>query len=246
MFAANIYGDTLADIYEEIYPPGPDGDQAAEFISKNAPKGSVLELGVGTGRLALPMARKGLSVHGVDASSRMLEKLKENDTEKNVRVTEGDFSEELPNGLFDVSLIGLNTLFMVPDPEKQIDTLRLMRSRTKADGIVVVETYDPRIYHGRTEPKVDAHHLANGQISIHTTYVNSLEQTIVVAQTFIGEGTLNRLVEISRYAWLPELDLMARVSGLRLRSRFSSWNEEPVTDASRRYISVYEVSTAQD
>jgi SAM-dependent methyltransferase len=240
---ASSYGDTLAEVYDQLYPGSPDADQAAEFISELSPKGRILELGVGTGRLALRMAAKGLQVHGVDASPKILQKLRDQDSENNVLLTEADFSEELPEGDFDVALIALNTLFMLPDPEKQIDTLKLMRSRVGSGGRVVVETYNPSIYHNLKGPEVSAHHLEDGVVCLATAYPHPGAQTIVIVQTLLGVENDQRLVEVSRYAWPSELDLMARLAGLRIKARYSSWSGETPTHESPRYVSVYEVAS---
>lgn len=243
LYNVSSYGDTLAEVYDELYPGSPDADQTAEFISELAPKGKVLELGVGTGRLALRMAAKGLQVHGVDASPKILQKLRDQDPENNVRLTEADFSEELPAGDFDVALIALNTLFMLPDPEKQIDTLKLMKSRVAPGGTVVVETYNPLTYHSLKGPEVNAHHLEDGVVCLSTAYPHPGAQTVVIVQSLLGMEENKRLVEISRYAWPSELDLMARLAGLRIKARYSSWSGETATHESSRYVSVYEVAS---
>ncbi|WP_017585893.1 class I SAM-dependent methyltransferase [Nocardiopsis ganjiahuensis] len=244
MQTVNTYGDSLAGIYDMIYPTTPEADYAAEYISKLAPQGSVLELGVGTGRVALPMADRGLKVHGVEASEEMLRKLKENDPEGRVQSTLGDFSEELPEGKFDVTVNPLNTFCMVPDAEKQLNTLRLMRERTADHGVVILETYDPLVYHGLADgTKTDARHLQDGQVGIYTTYVDRTSQVAVVVQTFLGsDQSPGRVVELSRYVWPSELDLMARLVGLRLRGRYAGWREEPVTHHTGHFVSVYEVA----
>ncbi|CAL9505369.1 Cypemycin N-terminal methyltransferase [Nocardiopsis dassonvillei] len=244
MQTANTYGDSLAGVYDMIYPASPLADQAAEFIAGLAPGGSVLELGVGTGRVALPMAARGLKVTGIDASEEMLRKLRENDPEGRITAVVGDFSEELPEGSFDVTVNPLNTLCMISDAEKQLDTLRLMRSRTADDGVVVLETYNPLVYHGLDEgTKTEAQHLQDGQVGLYTTYVDRMAQLAVIVRTFVGGEESSRLVELSRYVWPSELDLMARLAGLRLRERYAGWGREPLTHHSQSFVSVYEVNT---
>ncbi|GAA0921467.1 class I SAM-dependent methyltransferase [Virgisporangium aurantiacum] len=244
MFDVTAYGDGLASVYDTLYPTTPDADQAAQFVNDEAPRGRVVELGVGTGRLALPMVKLGLRVHGVDASQRMLDLLAERDREGLVEVTVGDFTRQLPAGPFDVGLVALNTLFMVPDRDRQIETLRLLRSRLVPSGSVVVETYNPWYYHRLTEPRVDVHHLAPDRLMIDTSYADRVTQTVVIVHAELDGGTPRKVVELSRYAWPSELDLMARLAGLRLRDRFGGWNREPVTPETPRYVSVFEVADA--
>jgi SAM-dependent methyltransferase len=244
LFAVNEYGDGLAAVYDRIYPPAPDADATAQFVHDEAPDGRVLELGIGNGRLALPMAKLGLQVHGVDASKEMLKLLAERDSEGRIEVTVGDFTKQLPDGPFDVGLIGLNTLFMVREPDQQIETLRLLASRLVPAGVAVVETYNPWYYHRLAEPRVDVHHLGPEELMIDTSYVDRVNQSVAIVHALISGGAPRKVVELSRYAWAPELDLMARLAGLRLRDRFAGWNREPVTPESMSYVSVYVVSDA--
>ncbi|WP_432924908.1 class I SAM-dependent methyltransferase [Microbispora sp. CA-135349] len=241
MFDPSAYGDGLASVYDRLYPHTPEADKAAQFIAGHAPGGRLLELGVGTGRLALPLAGLGMRVHGVDASAQILDKLKERDPEGKITATLGDFTADLPEGPFDIALIGLNTLFMVPDREQQIETLRLMRSRLGEGGVAIVETYDPWYYHRLTDPRVDVHHIGEKEIMIDTSYVSRSTQTVYIVHTTVAGGTPEKLVEISRYAWPSELDLMARIAGLRLRARYSDWDGGPVREDALRHISVFEV-----
>jgi 2-polyprenyl-3-methyl-5-hydroxy-6-metoxy-1,4-benzoquinol methylase len=248
MLAVNGYGDGLADVYDQLYPSTPDADHAARFVADQAPAGRVLELGVGTGRIALPLAELGLRVHGVDASEQMLKQLTERDPRGRVEVTLGDFTSALPEGQYDVVLIALNTLFMVPDRDRQIEVLRLMRSRLAPSGVAIVETYDPWYYHRQSavDPRVDVHQLGPDRLMLDQTHVSRLEQRVVIVHSLLAGGPPRKVVEVSRYAWPSELDLMGRLAGLRLRDRFGGWNREPVTEHSLRYVSVFEVADAGD
>lgn len=244
MFEASAYGDHIAAIYDDVYPHTPDVDLAAEFISELAPQGTVLELGVGTGRLALPLADAGLRVHGVDASTGILEQLAKRDPDGRVTASVADFTKELPDGQFDVVLIGLNTLFMVPERDWQINALRLMRERLAPGAVAIVETYNPWYYHRLSEPRVEVHHLGEEELMVDTAYVNRAEQRVVIVHSRLAGGAPTKFVEVSRYAWASELELMAKVAGLRLRERHAGWDRSPVTDDSVRYISVFEADDA--
>jgi SAM-dependent methyltransferase len=119
-----MYGDELADIYDLIYPPTPEDELAAKFVAERTlPGGRVLEFGVGTGRVALPMADCGLQVHGIDASKRMLDTLVEKAGSRPITVQVGDFTSAKVDDTFDTALIALNTLFMVPSQDGQIAVL---------------------------------------------------------------------------------------------------------------------------
>jgi SAM-dependent methyltransferase len=242
MYQPNTYGDGLASVYDQIYPHTSDVDSAVTFIQAAAPQGRVLELGVGTGRLAFPLADAGLTVHGVDASEGILAKLTERDAEGRIETSVCDFTEELPEGEFDVVLIGLNTLFMVPDRDKQIDALRLMRSRLGEKGIAIAETYDPWYYHRQTEARVDVHHIGPTEIMIDTSYVSRKDQQVIIVHTVLDGGAPRKVLEMSRYAWPSELELMARAAGLTVREQWGGWNREPVMPDSKRYVWVFEAA----
>jgi SAM-dependent methyltransferase len=246
MVDVSTYGDGLASVYDALYPSTPDAEQAAHFVHEIAPKGRVLELGVGTGRLAVPMADLGLQVHGVDASEQMLGRWATRDPQRRVKASVGDFTSTLPDGPFDAVLIGLNTLFMVPDRDRQIETLRLAGTRLGHAGVLVVETYNPWYYHRLSEPRVEVHQLGPDKLMVDQDFADRLGQSVVIVHSILDGGAPRKVVEFSRYAWPSEFDLMARLAGLRLRDRFAGWKREPVTAESLRYVSVFEVSHVGD
>ncbi|BCL30473.1 class I SAM-dependent methyltransferase [Streptomyces aurantiacus] len=241
----NIYGKGMASIYDMLNPHSSDEVQeTAQFIYDEAPKGRVLELGVGTGRLALRLADMGMNVHGIDASEPMLQKLRERDSAARIKVSVGDFTESLPDDKYDVVLMSGGTFFLIASQERQIETLELMKSRLKSDGVVVIENYDPTYHHRNAEPATRTFPLENG-ILIETETVVRLYQAAITSRTVVGaEGFQGTFNEHLRYVWMSEFDLMARIAGLKLRDRFSSWKREPLTmDPSapvNRYLSVFE------
>lgn len=238
---AAAYGEAMVGVYDQIFPQTPDAEATAELVaSLTGGSGSVLEMAVGTGRLALPIARRGLEVVGVDASPRMLEELARKDPEGLVTPVRGDFLDTDLGRTFDLSLLALNTLFILPDQDEQIRVLANLRRHTRADGHVVIEAYDPLQYHGLTEPKVVTYQLGPAGLMIDTVMADPVHQTVLIVHAILEDGAMRKTVEVSRYAWPSELDLMARLAGLRLVARYGDWSAAPFTASSGRHVSVYQ------
>lgn len=234
------YGDALADIYDLMFPAADVDDMVDLLAGLTRPGARLVELGVGTGRVALPAARRGFDVHGVDASSKMLAKLRERDPEHLVKTVQADLSDHVIDGNFDLCYIVCNTLFMLPDRQLQIRALRRAAEHVDVGGRVVVEVYDPSGFHNRREPTVVAQQLRADRMLIGTTTVDPVNQIIVLMHTMLGPGTMSSYAEISRYAWPPELDLMAELAGLRRVARWGDWRKTPFGPDSDRHVSVYE------
>lgn len=233
------YGTTHRGIYDVLYPHGPDVENAADMIAKMCPAdGRVLELGIGHGRLAIPLAERGLRVHGVDASPAMLSWLRERDPQGRITAEEGDFTTTVAGTDFAVVAIVMNTLFAVPSADGQIECLRRMAEQVSDDGVVVVEAFDPTPYHGRTEVTNDLVHLPNG-IMVNTTHIDPGRQLMLVIRTLMTDDGMAKIREMVRYTWPSELDLMARIAGLELVSRSAGWLAEPVTVGCPRHVSIY-------
>lgn len=240
-YEPETYGDRIADLYEDLYRWKLDTESAVEGLAVLAGPGPVLELGVGTGRLAAPLAERGLEVHGIEASEYMVELLRGKPGGDRVRVAVGDFAEvEAPGGPYSMVFVVFNTLFALPDQETQISCLRRSAERLTGDGVVVVEVFVPDPCRFDRGQRVDASHVGTERVVLDVSNHDPVAQR-VVSQHLVLEGGKVRQVPVHvRYAWPAELDPMARLAGLRLRARHGGWREEPFTAESPRHISVYE------
>ncbi|MDE3723109.1 class I SAM-dependent methyltransferase [Nocardiopsis sp. N85] len=241
----SVYGEGLADIYDLIYPETPEAGMAAAFVRDRTPEGgSVLEFGVGTGRIALPMADLGLRVHGVDASQRMLDVLMEKAGDREITSALGDFTTVDCGGVHDTVLIAINTLFMVPSQEQQIACFENARRHLKDEGRLVIEVYEPTRFHSLpTGMDTMVQHLDRESLLLCSIQVDKVNQIAALGQAYLRSGELRKTPEISRYAWPAELDLMARVAGMRLVERYEDWLGSAFEHRSHRHISVYEPVT---
>lgn len=239
-FDPSRYGDGLADIYDLVYPATPEVGQAVDFLNDHCPeKGDILELGVGTGRLALPLAELGHRVHGVDASQKMLDKLAESDPDGTVETTLADFADIRLDRKFDVVLIALNTFFMLPSQELQIACLANARNHLKEGGKVIIEVYEPSRFHAIEGTDTQIQHLDSESVMINSIQVDRINQIVAIGQILFRSGEMQKTPEISRYAWPAELDLMARIAGLTPSERHENWLRHPFTQASPRHVSVF-------
>lgn len=243
MFDASKYGDQLFDVYDTLYPDSPESAKAAAYVAARTPKaGSVLELGVGTGRIAFDLVNEGLTVHGVDASPKILEVLagKAEGLEDQMTWSVGDFTNADMGGPHDTALVALNTLFMVPSQEGQISALANTRRHLRPGGRLVVEVYEPTRIHGlpsSTESRFTA--LDDQSMLLSSLYVDRVNQYAAMGQVFVRDGQMRNIPELSRYAFPPELDLMARMVGFELEERHEDWDSSKFDHRSERHISCY-------
>ncbi|MFD4697622.1 class I SAM-dependent methyltransferase [Streptomyces niveus] len=239
---SSAYGEALADVYDSLYPTsGPAIDSMIAFLEELRPApASLLELGVGTGRLAVPLAKHGYRVHGVDASPAMLAKLHENDPTGGITSSVADFSELVVQERYDIVLTALNTFFMLPTQELQISCLRGIHDALADGGVAVFETYNPQNYHRLSEATTQIGHLAADALLLDTIQVNRQLQSALVVHTILGPGGLRKVPEVSRYAWPAEFDVMARLTGLRVTGRWAGWDRSPLSELTEKHIVVVE------
>ncbi|GAA2539041.1 MULTISPECIES: class I SAM-dependent methyltransferase [Streptomyces] len=242
----NPYDDLLADVYDLMYPDALSGTaEAVEFVAGLCPPtGSVLEFGVGNGRLAVPLSARGLEVFGIDSSSRMLGDLAERDPDGKVKAVEGDFLTASTGRRHEVVLMALNTFFSLPQQEQQIDCLRRMREHLAPGGRVVLEAFDPSPYHRQEGERTTTRFLGPGTVMLESSHVVPSQQLIILVFALLADGPTRTAHTALRYAWPAEIDAMARCAGLRLVERHAGWEREPYGPGSQRHVSVYEAADA--
>ena len=236
------YGDGFADVYDDWYPDVSDVDATvARMVSLAGTNGRVLELGVGTGRLALPMAEAGLAVTGVDSSPAMLAKLAERDRSGVVEVVCGDMVDALPNGPFDAALVAYNTIFNLLDERTQQRCFEAVADRLVPGGAFVVEAFVPDVRtHAATPTDVSVRSLAVDRVVLSIT-VNTPEDQRADGQfvEFTETGGVRLRPWSIRWATPDQLDAMAEAAGLRLRDRWEDMTTSPFDDDSPTHVSVY-------
>lgn len=236
-YTASTYGDAIADVYDELYGAMDPGDAVAA-IATLANGRRVLELGVGTGRIAAPLAAAGVDVSGIDVSEPMLARLRA----KTGRVTvhTGDFTDLQMTGTFGVIFVAFNTFFTLPDQDTQVRCFRSVAQKLDAGGMFVIEAFVPDPSRFTKDQILQTLRVETDHVVIEATKHDRANQRLDSQLVMLREAGARLLPIQIRYAWPPELDLMAQLAGLRLRERWGSWKATPFTSSSPTHVSVYE------
>jgi len=233
------YGDRIADVYDAFYEETLDTHGAVEALAELADDGPVLELAIGTGRLALPLAQHGLEVHGVDASERMVEKLRAKPGGDGIPVTMGDFADVPVEGSYSLIFIAFNTLFALLTQEAQLRCFANAARHLTDDGVFVIEAFFPDLARFDRDQRAQATWVDPHRVMLDASRHNPVEQRVDSQHIVITEEETKLYPVSIRYAFPSELDLMARLAGLELRDRWGSWQRDPFTGETGRHVSVY-------
>jgi SAM-dependent methyltransferase len=236
----NYFGEAVAGIYDTLHADLEQAevvDPASDFLVGLVAGGSALEFGVGTGRLALPLSRRGVPVHGIDLSPEMVARLQTKPGADRVAVSIGDFATTRVDGRFRVVYLVRNTIMNLTTQDEQIECFRNASAHLEPGGCFVIEVLVPglqRLPPGeRFQPfAVTPNHLGFDEIDVAT-------QHLVSHHYWVIDGRTERFAAPFRYVWPSELDLMARLAGMTLQERWSSWTRDPFTNDSRGHISVW-------
>ena len=239
-YDAATYGDRIADVYDDWYVPRFDTTAVVDTLADLARGGHVLELGIGTGRIALPLAERGVEVHGVDASEAMVARLRAKPGGADIPVTIGDFAELEVDGTFSLIFIAFNTLFGLLSQDDQVTCFCNVAVHLAEDGLFAIEAFVPDVARFDRGQRTQATLVEPDQVMIDVSQHDPVGQLVRSQHVVIGEAGVKLYPVYIRYAWPSELDLMARLAGLRLRHRWGSWDREPFTAASSQHVSVYE------
>ncbi len=236
------YGRAVAADYDSLYRAVPEADEAVEVLAQLAGGEPVLEMGIGTGRLAVPLHSRGVAVAGIDASEEMVQRLRAKPGGDAIPVVVGDFSEARVDGEFAVVVLALHTIFGLPTPERQIRCFENAAHHLRTGGVFVLEArvVDPGDFRGgqAIEPR-----FSDGeQVEIQIQRYDGLTQRMDVTNVHLSNSGVRLNTYVNQYTSPREFDLMARIAGLRLRDRWEDWRRTPFTAHSRRHISIYERS----
>ncbi|GJF30419.1 methyltransferase [Kitasatospora sp. NE20-6] len=232
-----LFGEEWADDYDEktTLDPAP----AVDFLADLAGRGRALELAVGTGRVALPLAARGVRVEGVEGSDRMVRRLREKPGGTAIPVVVGDMADVPAEGPFALVYLVFNTLFNLIDPERQADCFRNVARVLDEDGAFVVEAYVPDPSFFDRGQRVETLAVTEDSATIEVYRFDLAAQRFHSQKiTFDADGVHLR-PHAERYCWPSELDLMAARAGLRLDRRFADWSGRPFGPDSTGHVSVY-------
>jgi SAM-dependent methyltransferase len=236
-YSHETYGERVAGVYDDWYSDyDPD---AIDTLADLAGQGRVLELGIGTGRIALPLSDKNVKVHGVDAASSMISRLRSKPGSERLTVTEGNFADVPVEEEFALVYIVFNTFFALPSQEEQVRCFRNVAKHLAPGGHFVIEAFVPDLTRFTGGQVNWATSVTADEVQLDVGQHDAATQRVISQKVVITDGNVRLYPVQIRYCWPSELDLMAQVAGLRLRERWSSWKREPFTSDSTKHISVY-------
>jgi SAM-dependent methyltransferase len=231
------YGDEIAEIYDEFYS---DYDPASiELLAELSGSGSALELGIGTGRIALPLHEKGVEVQGIDASETMVTRLRAKPGGSKIEVLIGSFAEFKMDRRFRLIYVVFNTFFNLQTQAEQVRCFQTVRRHLSPDGVFLMEAFVPdpcRFVDHQTVRTID---LAEERVRIEVSKIDPIAQQVSSQHTLISKDGIRFHPVRIRYAWPSELDLMAQIAGLSLQQRWGSWSKGEFGKQSQKHISIY-------
>jgi SAM-dependent methyltransferase len=236
----DYFGEDVAASYDddpEMFDPAVV-DPTVDFLAGLAGDGAALELGIGTGRIAVPLAQRGVRVHGIDLSAAMAARLKEKPGAEEIAVTIGDFATTRVEGTFSLAYLVFNTIMNLTTQDEQVACFQNAAAHLEPGGCFVIEVMLPDLQRLPAGETVRPFRVTPTRLGF--------DEYDVVAQGLVSHhySLIDAKFEASsmpfRYVWPAELDLMARLAGMKLRERWSSWQREPFTSASTEHVSVWE------
>ena len=231
------FGEEAAESYDD--EPRGDEEAAVAFLEQLAGGGPALELAVGTGRIALPLSACGIRVDGIDISSAMVAKLREKPGGDQISVTMGDFAEVGVSGEYRLIYVVYNTFHNLLTQDDQVRCFENVASHLTDDGSFLVEASSPSFFYRlRNDQHVDAEAVEVDEVVLDVLRHDPATQMIDESHVSLSHNGVRLFPIVQRYAWPSELDLMARIAGLRLKERWDGWSREPFTSTGN-VVSVY-------
>jgi SAM-dependent methyltransferase len=239
--AADYFGERIAESYEakwpELFEPAVV-EPTVSFLAALAGSGAALELGIGTGRIAVPLHQRGIRVHGIDLSPAMVARLRAEQAAATIGVTIGDFATTTVDASFTLVYLVRNTITNLTTQDEQVECFRNAAAHLESGGCFVIENYIPELR--RLPPGETVHpftvtptHLGFEEYDVASQIAHSHHYWVV-------DGQLEVRATPHRYVWPSELDLMARIAGMTLRERWAGWTRAPFTSDSRSHVSVWQ------
>jgi SAM-dependent methyltransferase len=242
----DYFGERVAERFDGRYADLADPavvDPIVDFLADLVGGGSALEFGVGTGRIALPLAQRGVRVHGIDLSEAMVARLLAKPGAEQVGVTVGDFATTTIEARFSVAYLVANTIMNLTTQDEQVACFRNAAAHLEPHGCFVIEVLVPGLQ--RLPPGETFQPFAVGPTHVGFDEYDVARQGLVSHHYWIDDDKVEVISPPFRYVWPSELDLMARLAGMTLRERWAGWKREPFTGDSTKHVSVWERSAAE-
>lgn len=237
------YGTAFAEHYDTWFGALADTDDTVEFLAELAGSGPVLELGIGTGRVALPLRARGIPVSGIDASAEMVAQLRARPGGERIPVTIGDFSRVPVEDTFSLIYLAAGTFFELPTQDDQLRCFAAVARRLAPGGLFVFDANLPEALFATQSTNGQVLTTTGDELVVRYRRLDPAAQRYVSHYVIVSDGSTRHMKVSFRYAAPGELDLMAQLAGLRLRERRGSWSGAQLTRSSVYHVSVYELSS---
>lgn len=238
-YGPSSYGDSIADRYDDLYENLFDTEATVTLLASYARGGRALELGIGTGRIALPLAERGVEVEGVDTSEAMVAKLRAKPGGDKIKVSFGNFVDPPVEGSFDLVYVPFNTLFALTTQEEQVTCFAKVADLLNEDGVFVLDAFVPDPTRFDRNQRISVESIDDDSVMIDATRNDPNGQRSHSYHVILSPEGIEMHPVVVRYAWPSELDLMARLAGLRLADRWATYRREPFVGDSPSHVSVY-------
>ena len=239
-YTASTYGDSVSGIYDQLY--GDIDQNSVSTLIDLARGGRALELGIGTGRIALPLYHAGLEIHGIDASHAMTDRLKAKPGGQDIPILHGDFAEFNLDLKFDLIYVVFNTFFGLQTQSDQVECFINIANHLSPNGVFVIEAFVPDMSRYDDNQTVRMVNITDDDLRFEVTQIDPLKQQVSSKLIHITESGTRMYPVKLRYAWPAELDLMAKIAGLEIRHRWGSWQKNELTIKDEQHISVYSLA----
>lgn len=235
------FDEHIAATYDEFsasqFDPSTLGP-TADFLAELAGGGKALELGIGTGRVALPLSQRGVPVHGIELSKAMVAKLNEKPGSEKIDVTVGDFSTTTVSDTFRLAYLVFNTIMNLTSQEAQVACFQNVAKHLEPGGFFVIEVSVPDLQRLPAGEKFRPFRVSEDRLGFDE--YDTARQSEISHHFRLIDGQWERFSIPFRYVWPSELDLMAQIAGMTLKERWSGWRREPFTSDSLKHISVWQ------
>jgi SAM-dependent methyltransferase len=233
------YGEAWSAQYDDLFGQRDDPEEVIAALERLTDGRSILDIGVGTGRLAVPLHDHGWRVAGIEASEAMISRLRARAGDRNITVHAGDMRTLRIDDQFDIALLAFSTLFLLPDQASQVQCVRNAVQHLAPMGQLVIEAFVPDHARWSEGRRVALSRWVDDGVEIEAARHDRARQAIEVRYlTLTGAGLGVRPLAL-RYAWPAEIDLMARLAGAELAQRWADWQGSSYGPTSQAHVSVY-------
>jgi SAM-dependent methyltransferase len=236
----NYFDERVAAEYETRWPDlfAPEMvEPAVAFLEDHAHGGPILELGIGTGRLALPLAARGLEVHGIELSPAMIAEMRRKDGGNGIGVTVGDMASAAVGSTFTLAYLVRNTIMNLTTQDAQVECFANVARHLRPGGSFVIEVLVPALQRLPPGESVQPFDVSESHLGFDEYDLPG--QGLISHHYWLHDSEVEYFAAPFRYVWPSELDLMARMNGFTLAERWSDWDRQPFTAESHSHISVW-------